>query len=331
MANDAETIILRGRDPITNDALAEQLRTLRRAAGALGAGIVRAAGPGRWLIEALEMERSLLREGEEIRVEGALMLPPAGNQPTRPGRLESDLLTFAPLHGLVLVPFEEHRDPSLATIVFGPRRLTVTDDAVLLAARALESSLAAATRFAAQIRYLEGSLTRTEYYSDRDPLTHALNRRGFVSLLRRIEKTWHTRQIAYTIIVADLDHLKEINDREGHAAGDALLVRFVDAIRANVREPENVGRLGGDEFAIVAQLRAPSETQILLNRLRSALDAAGIAASLGAASHEVPMSLEELLALADRAMYADKLSRHELDRQRAPSLFEPMTPVGPAR
>lgn len=82
----------------------------------------------------------------------------------------------------------------------------------------------------------------------------------------------------------------------------------------------------GDEFAVVAKLRTPAETQILLNRLRTALDAAGIAASLGAASRDVPMPLEELLVLADRAMYDDKFRRHEAIEgieATAPSLFEP--------
>lgn len=327
MGHDSSSIILRGRDPITHDALTQQLRLLRSHAGAMGAAVVSVGEGGRVVIEALDMDRALLREGEEILVTEPRVLPERGSTlGSRPGRIESDLLTFSPLHGLALVPFESPQDQPLALLVFAARPLLVTDDALVLAARMLESFLIAASRFTEEIRYLKGTLTQSEFYSDRDPLTHALNRRGFISLLHRLEADWPHRRMAYAIIVADLDHLKQVNDRQGHAAGDALIQRFVETLRSNLREPENVGRLGGDEFAVVAKLRTPAETQVLLNRLRAALDDAHIAASLGAASRDVPMPLEELLVLADRAMYDDKFRRHEAiadTEATAPSLFEP--------
>lgn len=309
--NEEHTIILRGRDPILDAAIAEELRRLRHLSGAMGVAIVRRVRDDTLLLEAVEMDRALLHEGEEVTVTGAQVLPSLRNRAPTAGRLENDLLTFAPLHGLVLVPFEADHDPTLAVLLFAAPPLRVSEDAIVLATRALETLLVTTQRYADQIRRLSSTLVQVEYASDRDVLTHALNRRGFISLLRKLSDEWCHRPATYAIIVADLDHLKEVNDTEGHAAGDALLVRFVEILRANLREPDYVGRLGGDEFAVVAKLRSSSDTQLVLDRLRAALDAARVDAALGAASQEVPMPLEELLVAADHAMYEDKTRRRQ--------------------
>src|SRR3954470_21636189 len=94
-------------------------------------------------------------------------------------------------------------------------------------------------------------LDEVEKAADRDALLPLLNRRAFVREL--------TRYIAFTgryntpasLIYFDLNHMKQINDTHGHAAGDAVLAHFSDVLMAHVRDSDSVGRLGGDEFGVL--------------------------------------------------------------------------------
>ncbi len=309
MDRDRHSISLRGHHPSVLQALTDQLRLIRDVSGAMGAGVVRRLGEQRYVIEALTMDRVLLREGEEIVVDGARELPTLGAAAHRVGRIESGIFTFAPLHGLVLIPFGPDRSDSLATLVFSAHDLAASDEVLFVAARSLETLLYAVVDLDDELQRLQGVLTQAEYFSDRDPLTGALNRRGFLQALRQLEERWRYTATTYAVIIADLDHLKRVNDTLGHAAGDALLKRFVEAVRGNVRGGECLGRLGGDEFALVVELRHPRDAQLLVDRLRAALEHEGIEASWGAASHDTPSRLEELLVSADRAMYQDKVRR----------------------
>ena len=94
-------------------------------------------------------------------------------------------------------------------------------------------------------------LEEAEKTADQDQLLPLLNRRAFVREL--------TRYIAFTgryntpasLIYFDLNHMKQINDTHGHAAGDAVLEHFADVLLAHVRDSDSVGRLGGDEFGVL--------------------------------------------------------------------------------
>ena len=94
-------------------------------------------------------------------------------------------------------------------------------------------------------------LDETEKAADQDALLPLLNRRAFVREL--------TRYIAFTgryntpasLIYFDLNHMKQVNDSFGHAAGDAVLKHFAEVLMAHVRDSDSVGRLGGDEFGVL--------------------------------------------------------------------------------
>ena len=107
----------------------------------------------------------------------------------------------------------------------------------------------------------------------------------------------------------DLDDLKRINDSGGHEAGDVHLRAAGALIRGQFRDKDVVARIGGDEFAVLVPNTSKRETRQMEERLRQALAQAEIRASVGFALRLAYDSMEEALAAADGAMYADKALR----------------------
>jgi len=114
-------------------------------------------------------------------------------------------------------------------------------------------------------------------------------------------------------VYADLDGMKAINDRHGHAAGDEALRAAARLLRATFREADLVARIGGDEFCVLLPGRA-AEAKAGVDRLRNAVegqsrDFPAVALSLGVAEGAPGGTIEELIERADAAMYADKANR----------------------
>jgi diguanylate cyclase (GGDEF)-like protein len=150
----------------------------------------------------------------------------------------------------------------------------------------------------------------------RDPLTGIYNRRYFDDALAKFierSKRGHKLALAYF----DLDKFKSINDRFGHAGGDAALVTFVRAVKAHLRESDVFARRGGDEFAVIF---VDCETEVAaaaIDRLRATLAADGcvhegatfeIGFSVGLAACRPDDDVEHLLERADKAVYEAKES-----------------------
>jgi diguanylate cyclase (GGDEF)-like protein len=147
------------------------------------------------------------------------------------------------------------------------------------------------------------------YVSRADPLTGCLNRRGLEERLdAELSAASRTgRPLAFVML--DLDHFKEVNDTQGHAAGDDLLCWAVDAIRGVLRPSDIVGRIGGDEFAVIAPGAGPSDGKAVAERLGNVL-AERAPASLGMASFPIDgTDREELHGHADGELYAGKRGR----------------------
>lgn len=142
-----------------------------------------------------------------------------------------------------------------------------------------------------------------------DAQTGLYNRRGWDTLLVQEEARCRRYGHSAAIIVADLDGLKLINDTRGHAAGDALIAKAADVIRACVRSNDLVARLGGDEFGILSVECDRTGAKTLFRRLRAAADAAGVAMSIGLAMREHSTGLEQACEKADQAMYDNKRAR----------------------
>jgi diguanylate cyclase (GGDEF)-like protein len=147
-----------------------------------------------------------------------------------------------------------------------------------------------------------------------DPMTGCLNRRGFEErAVAEIEAaTRRARQGA--VLLLDVDHFKEVNDRHGHAAGDALLRWVVQTLRDSVRLPDAIGRLGGDEFAVLFADIEPGDALETAARLGEAL-AERAPCSVGMASFPMDgTDLEELMRHADGRLYASRHGRPEHGR-----------------
>jgi diguanylate cyclase (GGDEF)-like protein len=144
-----------------------------------------------------------------------------------------------------------------------------------------------------------------------DPLTGLLNRRGFfeaTAALMRRSKT------PISVLAFDLDHFKSINDRCGHAIGDAVLELFAKVARQALRTNDIVGRLGGEEFVAVLACTLP-DAAIAAERVRSAFAAASLVrngqhvaatVSIGIANGSAATAIDLLIARADTALYRAK-------------------------
>lgn len=153
------------------------------------------------------------------------------------------------------------------------------------------------------------ALERAELASETDALTGVLNRRGWNRVCELEEARLRRFGDPTSVVVVDLDRLKEVNDDHGHAEGDRYLVAAAAALRAVVRDADHLARTGGDEFAVLATRITPEETAHLVERIQDAMTAAGVAASLGSARYDIRTGLAAAVEEADAAMYRDKARR----------------------
>jgi diguanylate cyclase (GGDEF)-like protein len=150
-----------------------------------------------------------------------------------------------------------------------------------------------------------------------DDLTGLPNRRRFLEALRAEAQRARRYQRALSLVMLDLDGLKDVNDRHGHAAGDAVLRGVAQALRAGTRDTDLPVRLSGDEFAVLLPETEPEAALRIAERIRAGVAAlqvpvdggtAGATVSLGLVSAEgaaLP-ELPRFLRLADEALYAAK-------------------------
>jgi diguanylate cyclase (GGDEF)-like protein len=157
---------------------------------------------------------------------------------------------------------------------------------------------------------------RLRHLAGRDPLTGAANRRTFEEELAREAARHRRTHEAFAVILLDLDHLKQRNDRYGHGAGDRALTLLAAACLRTVRETDLVARLGGDEFAVLLPGSNFAGATALASRLRDAVEQAeveegeALRVSVGIAAAEYGRNqVESVVQLADRALYQDKAVR----------------------
>jgi diguanylate cyclase (GGDEF)-like protein len=156
-----------------------------------------------------------------------------------------------------------------------------------------------------------------------DPLTGLLNRRAFLEEMQRHVSRLDRENLAGTLMFVDMDGLKAVNDRFGHAAGDAVLAHLADMLRNLVRPSDLIARLGGDEFAVwmsgadhmTAAERAhylcktvPIEMHAVLDALEPGKDLPDTGVSIGIAKRRAGSeeTIDELTRRADLAMYEVK-------------------------
>jgi diguanylate cyclase (GGDEF)-like protein len=146
-----------------------------------------------------------------------------------------------------------------------------------------------------------------------DPLTGCLNRRGFEERAVAVLSAATREAIEGAVLVLDIDHFKEVNDRHGHAAGDELLRWVVDTLKRSVRPADAIGRIGGDELAVLFADIGPMDALESTTRLVEALSERA-PCSVGIATFPMDgIELEELMRQADVRLYASRHGRPERD------------------
>jgi two-component system cell cycle response regulator len=152
-----------------------------------------------------------------------------------------------------------------------------------------------------------------------DPLTGLRNRRAFEETISAEVERARRGQRPMSVLVGDLDHFKAVNDRFGHPAGDAALIRIGQLLTSVRREIDPVARTGGEEFALILPDAAGQDAYLVSERIRTAVekafadDSVPLTMSFGLATFpDHGGTAEALLAAADQALYAAK----ELGRNR---------------
>jgi diguanylate cyclase (GGDEF)-like protein len=147
-----------------------------------------------------------------------------------------------------------------------------------------------------------------------DEMTGILSRRGFLDELAAARRRAIQRQTPLGVVYLDLDGLKAVNDTEGHAAGDALIKRFVQGVCGHLRATDVFGRLGGDEFAIVLERADPLVIDGVVGRIVNDPNVPHVSSGVRVFRDGQYPSPNEMLARADRRMYEDKQRRKETRR-----------------
>jgi len=165
---------------------------------------------------------------------------------------------------------------------------------------------------------LRSALAITEKAAMTDPLTGVHNLRALDQALLMATKRSERDQKPYSVLLIDLDRLKDINDRSGHATGDEALRAVAGAATDVVRGYDTVARSGGDEFVVVLNEAGADVAQTISGRIcerakeRFAAEPAlaGSTITIGSATWRHGMTAEALLAEADAAMYDAKPRRN---------------------
>jgi diguanylate cyclase len=166
-----------------------------------------------------------------------------------------------------------------------------------------------------RVRQLEKELTQVSTMVQKDPLTHALNRRGLEEAFRLETARAMRYESALSMSMIDLDNFKRINDTLGHLAGDRALVHLLTVMQAAVRPTDVIARLGGEEFAILfsatdldAAVQATERVQQELAKRPFLHEGQGhtLTFSAGTGRWQAGESLEDLVQRTDGAMYQAK-------------------------
>jgi diguanylate cyclase (GGDEF)-like protein len=170
---------------------------------------------------------------------------------------------------------------------------------------------------AARTAALRHAIAELERVARIDPLTSALNLRGFREEVGRLLEDPASAGVGIGALIVDVDHFKAYNDRYGHPAGDTVLKRIVGAMQTALRNPgDTLARVGGEEFAILLRDADEALIERVAVRIRDAVREADIphadgeegrvTISVGIAHRPSPEYMDPLLSQADEALYRAK-------------------------
>lgn len=181
---------------------------------------------------------------------------------------------------------------------------------------------AALTALLEEVRRLRDELERTrkrithlERVADEDAMLPIANRRAFVRELTRLISFSERYGSPGSVLYFDLNGMKQINDRYGHAAGDAALRHFAELLLQNVRDSDVVGRLGGDEFGVILAQADITQAQDKANDLLKVISTSPlvwegteirISCAVGLHEFHGEQTADDALSQADASMYQAK-------------------------
>jgi diguanylate cyclase (GGDEF)-like protein len=164
-----------------------------------------------------------------------------------------------------------------------------------------------------------------------DALTGIANRRAFVQQGEVEVNRSRRYQLPLSVLLMDVDHFKQINDKFGHAVGDRVLAAMGAILKANLRMPDIPARWGGEEFVVALPSTSLSGAETVAERLRAAVEESNIqhdgakvptTISIGVAELSAEDTLEAVVERADHAMYEAKSSgRNRVKLSATPKLL----------
>lgn len=172
----------------------------------------------------------------------------------------------------------------------------------------------------ATIYDIQQELEQKEVYkalSETDELTKAHNRRFFDEILDALVETYKNKTAPFSLIIFDIDDFKKINDTYGHDAGDFILKRISELVRANIRQEDIFCRIGGEEFVVILKQLDIFGAYVVSEKLRKIVETTDFTykgktikttISLGVAEFSKNDTKQTLFKKADIALYTSKTS-----------------------
>lgn len=174
-----------------------------------------------------------------------------------------------------------------------------------------EERFYAVARDVTELKEVADSLRRM---SCTDPLTGVCNRACFMErVFREVERAQAGGHVI-ALLYVDIDHFKTINERYGHASGDAALCCIATTVRRCIRSADVVGRMGGEEFGVLLPSTSREEAHVVAERIRSGVEGAtvgddtpfGVTVSIGLVASPPLLSAERLFCVAEEALQKAK-------------------------
>lgn len=287
--------LIQDKVPTVEQAVLENLAELQAQRGDPGAALDYARRAIALREQAMEVERASMIEELEVRYQ-------VGQHEREIEMLQLDSqLQAASLHQRNLM--------LLAAAV----ALVLTTLLALAAVRGYRIKSKFQDQLAGRNRELKKALRTINRLAHEDPLTGLRNRRAFVSFAEREQARSLRQGQTLSLVMADIDHFKQLNDQYGHAAGDQVLKEVTRRLISALRQPDVVCRWGGDEFVILLPDSGPGPAHEVVERIRADMsatpvetDAGPFTVTLSFGIAGVEGDLDAVIHAADQAMYVAK-------------------------